>query len=94
MKRELEFEAGEAGEIAVVGAESRAVLDGEGGEVGVHDEGAASAAARKQFAEDCPMTRRRRQNRHVRLREPFVDDRDGGFERERLGENARRCRDS
>ena len=47
LERKFELQAWEAGEITVVGAESGAVLDGEGGEVGVHDEGATSAIARE-----------------------------------------------
>jgi hypothetical protein len=38
LERKLDFEAGESEEVAVVGAECGAVLDGERCQVGVHDQ--------------------------------------------------------
>jgi hypothetical protein len=48
LQRELDFEAGEPQEVAIVGAKRSAVLDGKGGKVRVHNEGATGAGPWKQ----------------------------------------------
>ena len=56
LERKLDFEAGKAQEVAVVGAERGAVFDGKGGEVSVHDQRASGLRFREQFAQNAPVS--------------------------------------
>jgi hypothetical protein len=67
LERKLDFEAGKPQEVAVIGAQRGAVLDGEGGKVSVHDQGATRAGPGKQSAQDLPMPLMSTDNHHVVL---------------------------
>lgn len=74
MEGKLDFEAGETEEVAIVGAQRGAMFDGEGGQVGVHDEGTPRARARKEITEDSPVALMRIDNHYTIQIEPASYD--------------------
>src|SRR5690606_33028573 len=67
------LESWEAGEVRVGRAELGAVLDGEGGEVGVRDQWPRSRHISEEFAQDRPVPLPGLKDPHVRASEPTID---------------------
>ena len=69
------------------------MLDGQSGQVGIHDEGARDLGLPEEREQDRGMMLARLQQAHARLGKPGFDDLESLFERERIGEHTCVSRD-
>jgi len=92
LQGKLDFEAGEPQEVAVVGAKRGAVLDGQGGEMSVHDKGTTRAALREQSSQDLPMPMLRADSHDIIPAKPRFYHFDGFLKLERTCKKLRGSR--
>ena len=74
MERIFDFQARKTREIPIVGAQRRAVFNGQRGQMRVHDQRAAAARFWKEIAQDPPMLVGGVNYNDIRLLQPLRDD--------------------